>query len=238
MFRFFPYFGAKRQHAAHYAAPRHSLIVEPFAGSAGYATLYHQHRVLLLDVDPSVCETWRYLIRVDPEELLSLPDVPIDGSVDDIICTQEQRALIGWWLQHGRTTPARKPSSWMRSGKRPLSYWGQGVREKLARQVPHIRHWEIREASYDDAPHVEATWFIDPPYKVAGTHYVHGSTGIDYDKLADWCLSRHGQVMVCENDGSDWLPFRSFRSVRATPGRGRSGRSSEAIWTNGLEDHL
>lgn len=230
--RFFPYFGAKRQHAARYPEPRHPLIVEPFAGSAGYATLHYRCDVLLIDLDPAVVATWRYLIGASVSELLALPDVPLDGTVDDVRLTPEQRCLVGWWMAHGRAKPATKPSSWMVSGVRPLSYWGPGVRAKLAAQVPRIRHWRVVEGGYGCAPDVGATWFVDPPYVEAGRSYTRGSAGIDYDALAAWCRGRCGQVMVCEAAGATWLPFQPFGSLRASPGTGRRGRTDEVVWVS------
>ena len=50
---------------------------------------------------------------------------------------------------------------------------------------------------------------------------------IDYSALADWCHSRKGQVIVCENEGADWLPFeRLCEQV----GANRAKRSMEVIW--------
>lgn len=118
----------------------------------------------------------------------------------------------------------------MREGIRPGSFWGARVRETLAAQVECIRHWRIYNCSYEDCPDVgPATWFIDPPYQRAGKHYAYGSEGIDFDALGGWCRSRTGQVIVCENDGADWLPFRHLADVKTT----RAGyRSKEVIWTN------
>ena len=48
--------------------------------------------------------------------------------------------------------------------------------------------------------------------------------------LSEWCRSRRGQVMVCENEGARWLPFRPFRSIQSTS----NGVSREVIWTNDL----
>jgi hypothetical protein len=43
-----------------------------------------------------------------------------------------------------------------------------------------------------------------------------------------------GQVIVCENDGATWLPFRHFREVQANnhpAGKeGKAGKSIEAVW--------
>ena len=79
---------------------------------------------------------------------------------------------------------------------------------------------------------MEATWFVDPPYADAGRAYKHGAQGIDFSALADWCRSRNGQTVVCENFGADWLPFREFRDIKGTAGARRSGVSKEVIWTS------
>jgi hypothetical protein len=61
-------------------------------------------------------------------------------------------------------------------------------------------------------PDIEATWFVDPPYNNrAGSYYIENS--IDYVALGTWCHERRGQAIVCENEGADWLPFRSFKDV-------------------------
>lgn len=104
------------------------------------------------------------------------------------------------------------------------------MRIRVANQVQYIRHWKVIEGDYTAAPEVLATWFVDPPYQVAGKYYVHGSKGIDYSALGDWCRSRRGQVLVCENEGADWLPFAPFATLKA----GVNGRGSkEVLWTKG-----
>ena len=40
------------------------------------------------------------------------------------------------------------------------------------------------------------------------------------------------QVIVCEQDGADWLPFRPFMHIKSTEGRLREARSAEVVWTN------
>lgn len=116
----------------------------------------------------------------------------------------------------------------MRSGIRPGSFWGPRVRETIASQLGAIRHWQIREGSYQTlVVDGAATWFVDPPYRVAGVHYRCGSSAIDYPALAAWCRSRAGQVIVCEAAGADWLPFEQLGAVKTT----RTGvRSGEARW--------
>ena len=233
---FFTYFGGKWRAAPHYPKPERDTIIEPFAGSAGYSLRYPSRNVMLNDLDPAVAGTWDYLIRAPEAEILALP--LWDGSwetVNDLNIPQEARWLIGWWLNKGNTTPRLSATSWMRSGTRPNSFWGEAIRARIASQQQHIRHWTTTSMDYAHLPAVRGTWFIDPPYKVAGKEYRHGSAGIDFDHLADWSRSRPGQVIVAENSGADWLPFRAFRDIKASPGATRTGVSREVIWTNGKD---
>lgn len=228
---FFTYFGGKYRTAPRYPEPRYATIIEPFAGSAGYATRYHQRKVLLFDLDPIVAGTWEYLIGVSPDEIRRLPlwDETWDN-VDELDLPQEARWLIGWWLNKGTSSPRKSPTTRMRSGCRPKSHWGPVIRERIATQVDAIRHWEIRCASYEEVPNAEASWFIDPPYQEAGCSYRCGPDDIDFTHLAGWCRERIGQVTVCESEGADWLPFRQWIEAKAMNGIGRRGRSTEVAW--------
>lgn len=228
---FFSYYGGKwRDTPRHYPAPQHDTIVEPFAGSAGYSVRYHGRKVILCEIDPIVAGVWAYLLRVKAAEIRALPDVPMGGTVDDIDAPQEARWLIGFWLNRAPSGPRKSPSAWMRGGIRPGSFWGPRVRETIAAQVGRIRHWRIIHGSYEAAalPHV-ATWFVDPPYQVAGSHYRYGSKQIDYSALGAWCRARDGQVIVCEGGGADWLPFRTLGDVKTA----RSTRAVEVVYVGG-----
>lgn len=227
---FFGYYGGKwRDTPKLYPAPAHDHIIEPFAGSAGYSLRYASRRVTLCERDPILAGIWRYLVGVSEKEVRSLPDVPLDGSIDDLngVC-QEARWLIGFWLNRGVALPRKRPSKWMRDRIRPGSFWGERVRETIARQVSQIRHWKIVEGDYRDVRvRGAATWFVDPPYQIAGRHYRFGPSTICYDELREWVLARRGQVIVCENVGADWLPFISADDTKTT----RAGRRSiEAVW--------
>jgi len=186
--------------------------------------------VILVERDPLIAATWRYLIRVSPSEILALPDIAMDQTVDDVPISEDARLLIGWWLYKGGTNPHKRQSTWMRSNIRPHSYWGQVIRERIASQVESIRHWKIIEGDYLLAPTISATWFIDPPYQIAGKHYRHSA--VDYPRLAEWCLKRKGQAIVCENVGAAWLPFEPWRNIKASPAKRGGKVSQEAIWTN------
>lgn len=230
---FFSYFGGKWRAAPRYPAPLHDRIVEPFAGAAGYSTRYFDRDVVLIEKDPQIAELWRYLISAMPSEIESLPlavthvdllDVPLGA-----------RLLIGFWLNKGTTMAHKTPSAWMRSGIRPRSFWGAEIRSRIASQVAHIKHWTIIEGEYDGEYHElndggTSTWFVDPPYERSGRLYRHRD--VDYERLAAWCASRRGQVIVCEQEGASWLPFQPFATTKALEGsRGRHS-SMEMIWCN------
>jgi site-specific DNA-adenine methylase len=226
---FFGYYGGKwRDTLKHYPNPEHKTIIEPFAGSAGFSIRHASHRVILCEVDPVIAGVWQYLIRVKAKEILSIPDVSPEESVDDLRVCQEAKWLVGFWLNRGAARPRRSPSKWMREGLRPGSFWGDRVRHTIASQVDYIRHWVIYNRSYADVPTPRvATWFVDPPYQAAGRHYRFGSDQINYAALASWCKSRPGQVIVCENTGATWLPFRELGDVKTTRA---NSRSREVYW--------
>lgn len=229
---FFTYFGGKWRAAKRYPKPAHDTIIEPFAGSAGYALRYPRHNVILVEKNEKVAGLWEYLIRADAAEILSLPDITSDQTVDDLNICQEAKWLIGFWLNKGTSSPCKRPGAWMRSGEHSVgNFWGFKTKWDIASQVDVISHWKVIHGEYWDAPNIVATWYVDPPYIVAGKDYPHGAKGIDYDHLGRWCRSRQGQVVVCENEGAEWLPFEYFAEIKAMPGRLRKGTSSEVIWT-------
>jgi len=229
---YFVYYGGKWRAAPRYPAPCHDTIIEPFAGSAGYALRYPDRKVVLVEKDAILAELWRYLIRATAPDFLGLPDLRDGETTDDLRICDGARALIGFWLNKGVSSPRKSPSAWMRSGVRPKSYWGPEVRAMLAAQAGKIAHWQIIEGDYTEAPDTLATWFVDPPYVGAGHMYRHGPKGIDYAALASWCLARSGQVMVCENSGATWLPFKEHLVAKSLPGSRGKGHSNEALWSS------
>jgi len=122
---FFGYYGGKwRDTLKLYPEPQHGTIVEPFAGSAGFSLRYAARDVILCEIDPVLAEVWRYLIQVKAKEILSIPDLAPNESVDDLNIVQEAKWLVGLWLNRGAASPRRSPSKWMRDGIRPGSFWG------------------------------------------------------------------------------------------------------------------
>lgn len=50
---------------------------------------------------------------------------------------------------------------------------------------------------------------------------------LDYPSLAEWCESRKGQTIVCENTKADWLPFIPLKEMH-----GQKYKTTEAVWYN------
>jgi hypothetical protein len=233
---FFSYFGAKWRLSGHCPPPSYERIVEPFAGSAGYSCRYGAgHEVLLVDLDPTIAGIWDYLIHAAPADILALPDLHPDQSTLDLDIHDDARSLIGFWLNKGVERPMRTMGAW---GRKPLpgrvtTFWGPGVRQRIADQLPAIRRWQVTNDSFKAADIGPATYYVDPPYIDAGKRYVFGADGIDYHGLAVWCRSLQGQVMVAEAEGAHWLPFEPLATVKATIGSGkRRGTSVEVMWRN------
>ncbi|NJL71534.1 MAG: hypothetical protein HC888_07900 [Candidatus Competibacteraceae bacterium] len=172
---------------------------------------------MLIERDPIIASVWKYLKTATREDILSIPDLEPDQSTDDLQIPQAAKWLVGLWLNRGVESPRKRPSKWMRDGIRPGSFWGDRVRKTIASQLSAIQHWDIYEGSYSTycfpGP---ATWFIDPPYQLAGRHYRFGASQLDYGELGQWCMSREGQVIVCENEGANWLEFKGLSDIKTT----------------------
>lgn len=208
--QFFSYFGSKASLSRNYPAPELELLIEPFAGSAGYASRYPELEVRLFDIDPVIVGVWRFLIRATRHDILSLPLEPSETAT----LSQAERDFIGFWWRRGGAVPSGKPVPWMLTGKFPHSFWSEKTRERIANQVERINHWTCTLSTYRDIPAESATWFIDPPYQIQGNKYRHGSRGIDYLELGAWVHTLPGQKIVCEAAGADWLPFRPLYTTR------------------------
>lgn len=225
---FFSYFGSKYRMAKHYPKPLYNVIIEPFAGAAGYSLLYPAAQVILYDNYEPVVMLWDYLIKVKSDEILNLP---LDNNghgfckeypVSDCNIASEAKILIGFWLTESQTSSSRYPLSKSRGGN-----WTAKKRNMLANQVEYIKHWQIKKKSYDEIDYNEkCTWFIDPPYFQAGKRY--RKNNIDYSKLAMWSKERQGQTIVCEQSGANWLEFSTLKKAS----NGSNKKYEEVMWTN------
>ncbi len=150
---------------------------------------------------------------------------------------------MGCWENQASAGASGKGSTkWSRAARdenpkvaKGRTFWGAKVRARIAKQLEAIKDWTIVEG---DGPaqtiYGEATWFVDPPYAGRpGSHYRHGSKGIDYEQLGAWCRYLPGQVMVCEQLGADWLPFERLGRVH-----GQRGASTEVVWYSEQQDSM
>lgn len=90
----------------------------------------------------------------------------------------------------------------------------------MAENLFKIKHWRIISGDYTLAPDIEATWFIDPPYKEdAGKGYRYSSKLINYQKLAEWAKNRKGEIIFCEGNCGDYLPFNPLLDLKGVAGK-------------------
>lgn len=176
--------------------------------------------MVLIDSDPHVIEVWRYLISARDHEIKKLPMLDNEQTVDDLKICQEARWLIGFWVGIASAYPKKTQTKW--------GTWSETRRELIAQQVSRIRDWKAILADYRDAPDIEATWFIDPPYTISGRHYRHNS--INYQDVAEFVRDRRGLTLVCEQAGARWLPFKTLGTVQTGNGPGRIGFSNEKLF--------
>jgi 16S rRNA G966 N2-methylase RsmD len=229
----FYYFGSKHRLAALYPPPMHDTIIEPFAGSAGYSMRHLRNRavrrVVLVEKDQRVVDTWQRLLRMTVADLRVLR-VPEAGETTDdflMMTAAASNAIAGCTRM---TVTDRQPRA-IRMMLRRMEPLLAVAREKV----------EVVCGDYRDAPDVEATWFVDPPYSPsgrasAGTSRPQGAgygigrdaAALDYGELGEWCLARKGQRIVCEQEGATWLPFRHLRGSQDSAGR----VAAEVVWAD------
>jgi hypothetical protein len=226
---FWSYLGGKWRNAPRYPAPRHDVIVEPFAGSAGYSLRYPERSVILVEKYRPVREAWRWLISASPSDVL---DLPIVESSDDLPgdTPRGARALIGLNLGRAIVSPRRKktPMVTRYQARCPTYAWSTEVRARVAAQVPRIKHWKIVCGDFTWAPDVEATWFVDPPYQGrAGAHYPLGADRLSAPRRvvpraerAGDCVREHGRDVAP-------IPCVGYARTQRDREQGRSGRRSD-----------
>lgn len=223
---FFPFYGSKWNTARYYPPPR-GQVVEPFAGSAGYALFYDAPKVVLVDADPVVAGVWAYLMKATVAEILALPELPdVGDTVDNYpALPQEARWLIGLWLNRGSAQPKKSRTAYSARTDKSQLNWGRRAKERIAAQLSGLESWSITCGPYSGSPDTDAdtTWFVDPPYEEKGKFYRVPFTA--FEALGEWCRTRRGQVIVCENVGATWLPFEPLGSFKSS-----KGRSNEALF--------
>jgi 16S rRNA G966 N2-methylase RsmD len=222
-----------------YPAPRFGHIVEPFAGSAAYSHLWGAaNEVTLIEKNQRVAAIWEWLISVSEDELMSLPGIDTFEHIDETGMPEgPAREFVRQWCADACTAGQSKVTSIMKCNA-AAGKWCFGSKHirTFAANLRHIRHWRVVCEGYESNLNCgKSTWFVDPPYMFGGEYYSGKSckaSALDFQDLAKWCSSRWGDVIVCEGDGADWLPFSSLKDSpvkRNNSGFGTTARS-EMVW--------
>ena len=213
----FYYYGRKKQLSRLYPDPVCDVIIEPFAGAAAYSLKGDNWRkeVHLIELDPRVAEIWKWLIEdASPAEIQALPDLKVGEKSSEFLHIIHAATKMAFAYKTIKVTPVLE-RNWEIS------------KRVMAESVPKVKHWTITCGDYRSAADVEATWFIDPPYRgELGRGYKFSSDGIDYDSLATWIKARKGQVIACEGPNGSYLPFQPLITHMGVAGK----QSEERVW--------
>jgi site-specific DNA-adenine methylase len=225
----FYYYGSKSKIAKYYPKPKYDTIVEPFAGSAAYSLLYRNKRVILNEKDRIIYDIWNWLINSPSScgDIFEHMDLYENQDIRELNISEPHRNFLGFLINRGSVQPCNIVQKWScQVPSRPGYASTVNFALKRALKIlPEIRHWEIKFGDYSQLENAEATWFIDPPYSSSGFRYK--TNDVDYNILSDFCSNRNGQIIVCEQNGSDWLDFQPFMNVY-----GQLDDCKEMIWTN------
>ena len=220
------YYGSKAKLAGVYPSPKYDLIIEPFAGAAWYSVVHRHNNVWLNEKYDVIYGIWEWLLTTaTPDDILLHTDFFLGQNIKDIGVPKPHKDLIGFCINRGSSAPRNMVQQWScQSAKRPgwastTAYRLKNISELLG----DIKHWRVTFGDYTELPDIEATWFIDPPYQFGGNRYAVNN--INYKELAEWCRSRRGQVIVCENTKADWLPFVPIAEIT-----GQRKKTTECIW--------
>ena len=217
----FYYYGRKQKIFDKYPKPEFDTIIEPFAGSAAYSMNYYMKNVILIEKDAKIASLWRYLISVEPNEILNLPILTKGQSLNNNIfdyLSNDQKSLIGFFLNPGSSQPKKSP------GK--FCAWTEENRKRLSVDVTKVKHWTIIEGDYKEIQNQDATWYVDPPYQGnGGQYYKHGNKNFDYEVLKNWIMERKGEVIVCENSEANWMGFKPLVDIQ-----GQKHKTKEVIF--------
>jgi len=213
----FYFYGRKKQIVKYYPPSLFNTIIEPFAGSAAYSLRDDNWRkdVILVERDERVATIWRWLIsEATAKEIVALPELKIGQRSSDFFHIIHAATKQAFCYKTIKVTPVLA-INWHYSKK------------YMAANIHKVKHWKIICGDYAEAPDMEATWFMDPPYQhESGKGYKYGSSSIDYRKLAEWALGRKGQVIFCERDDADYLLFRPLVTLTGVAGK----RNRELIY--------
>lgn len=216
----FSYYGSKSKIVDLYPPPKYGKIIEPFAGSARYSLKYWDRDVLLVDKYQVIIDVWEFLKNSSKSDILKLPRLNTGQTIDNYELSDIERKFMGFMVQDG-TTGMRRTASYFAVKRMDEKF------NFIIENLHKIKHWQLKLCSYEDLQNEDATWFIDPPYQFGGHEYKCSNKTINFNALSDWCKSRKGQVIVCENTKANWMDFVPMKDMQGT-----MFKTTEAIWSN------
>ncbi len=235
----FKWFGSKWNASKYYPSPTGDLILEPFAGGAGYSLRHFEKKVVIAEKDPHVNSLWKWLIKEATES--EIRDIPVnltEGSdIRDFELNLGQSLLLKAWQRTNNVGNCWTISPW---GNKP-GQWTESTRSRVASEFHLIKHWEVQDCGLElmhNNPNPEGTsntWFIDPPYQY--NYQYKNPLPLSYTELATVISNLRGQVIcceaICQKTGfvPDYLPFEFFRRcVTSRRKENNSHHSKELVY--------
>ncbi|HWA29158.1 MAG TPA: hypothetical protein VG734_26140 [Lacunisphaera sp.] len=207
----FKWFGSKWLSAKRLPPPEHELVIEPFAGSAGYSLRHASRRVQIWEDNFNLLILWAWLIGpARTAEILEIPlGTPVGTDIRTLGLSQGQSLLLKHWQRTNNYGDCWTVSPW---GNLP-GQWTANTRARVADEVHEVKHWKLAAPDFSEV----ATYFFDAPYQL---NYRYGARAFDYQALAVRvrALPAGSQVIVCEarcqktGAAPDWLPFVDWES--------------------------
>lgn len=221
----FSYYGSKSKIVKYYPKPTTGYIIEPFAGTARYSLMYWENEVTLIDKYERLIDIWLWLQSATIKDIEQLPILKKGENLNDFtMLSKQEKDLLGFMIQAGVNAPR-------------LTCTEAGVRNQktakknILRDLHKIKHWQICCGDYNEINNHNATWFVDPPYQNGGQYYRCSNKSIDFEKLGNWCKSRNGELIVCENTKADWMDFKPLKRIQGMA----QTNTTEAVYLNGFE---
>jgi site-specific DNA-adenine methylase len=206
----FYYYGRKKQIAKHYPKPNYDIIIEPFAGAAAYSLFQDnwKKQVILIEKDKRVADIWKWLIEdATIAKIKKMPDLKTGQHSTEFLHIIHAATKMAFKYKKIKVTPVLE-RNWEIS------------KRVFVENLHKIKHWKIINGDYSLSPELDATWFIDPPYKgEPGMGYACSSNQIDYNALAQWALKRKGEVIFCEGMNGDYMPFSHLLTLPGVAGK-------------------
>ena len=207
----FYYYGRKKKIAKHYPDPKCGTIIEPFAGAAAYSLHGDNWKrdIILVEKNKKICEIWDWLINTaTPEDLWDMPELKVGDKTSRFLHILHAASKRAFEYKNITIT------------KVLATNWNIN-RKYIANNLHKVNHWKLIQGDYSESPDIEATWFIDPPYRgESGAGYGDtGSDSIDYNFLSNWAESRTGQIICCEGNDADYLPFEPLLTQSTIAGK-------------------